>query len=142
MAELYKDNVFGNLNYDIFWEGVASIPALGGDVGLEIGSLRKAKPTDTQRRLYVAFVANCDEELVRQMGDLLRKHFQELGFEVNEDALWDKLWDPIIFIPYGVENDPFVVAQWENEFDDEHGVQVVWREDGSMRVGIVGDDSD
>ncbi len=142
MTKSYKDELFGDLDYDVFWEGTSSIPSLGGDVALEIGSLRGVKPTDIQRKLYTEFIAVCDGDLVNKMGSILLEHFLCLGYSVSESNLWDKLHDPIIFIPYGVENDPFVVVQWENEFDDEHGVQVVWREDGLMRVGIVGDDFD
>ena len=140
MIKTIEDDLFGTLIYDVFWEGWVDLPSLGGSIPIELGTRSNERPSERQKDLFSKFKYSCDSTLVSQISRTLCDYFTDLGHECKIDDMGDKISNPLIFIPSGVEKDPFVVVQWENDFDDEHGTQVVWREDGSLSIGIIGDD--
>lgn len=140
MTTDYENDPFGNLSFDVLWEGSTNIPALGSEVELEVETSNDAKPSQSQRDLYLSFVAACDTELVATMIRLLVTHFAALGHVVDEVTLVQELSDPSVYIP-PAEAGAFIAVQWECDIDEEHGVQVIWREDGSLISGAIGEDS-
>jgi hypothetical protein len=120
------------------------------------GTFEPTMPSEAQRACYQDFFNRFDEQLLGRMEAILFKYVN-LARDSGElfgrekaaidrirqpSDMWSTLSDPSILIFASAADEPenTLAIRWSAVWDDEHGIQVLYREGGELRVSIIGDD--
>lgn len=140
------DRVFGQLKWDVMWQGEVALPAFDATVEVLVDrGLDGTPPDDAQRAAYQSLLA---------MGDQLREKLEQAHFEyyqtyreefvafleetdvpelTQSDEIWQLLEGPDLFIPVQQGSDWEVELSWSCTWEVEHGHKV------TLRNGVVVD---
>ena len=137
------------------WRGIVHVPALGGDIPFEFDTIHLQPPHASQRACLSDFLGRCDDAFVRRIeraifdyAQLLLQEQDVFGREkdaldriVQPDDVWKTIDDLSILVFFDDEQPADTMALcWTAEWEDEHGLQVLYRVGGDIRATIRGDD--
>lgn len=134
-----NDPTFGEMEFDVFWNGHASLDHFGGDLAIEIEAGNQG-PTDKHRGVFTALVEiqvnlkSQIEEKVFEYYNSIRESYREAydpdyvdqDVPIIEDSnkVWSLLNSFYIHIPEQEGNSWVVLLLWECSWDIEHGLGV------------------
>jgi hypothetical protein len=157
MIEIH-DPVFGHLvRGRNNWDGRITIPGLTENAPVEIelddDLPRDSPPDDRQRAIFREFISRCDSALVSRIEQQL---FEFVGIYRQFDLpsrpkasverirkpqdVWQEMANLSVFVPLQTEELGLLHLQWNAKWDEEHGMQVLYREGGDTKACNIGDD--
>lgn len=151
MVDTLFDPIFGELVFDLYWEGCIAVPGLGQAVHLMIET-EEGPPVGPQREAFRFYrkeipallpqIESAIFDYYNQVLDTYRaaigpRHADRLAPRLQSPAeIWQLLSAPGILIQHLVEHELRIALQWECTWDVENGLQVELEGRNISRVGL------
>jgi hypothetical protein len=147
------DSEFGPLELrEGTWHGTVHVPALGGDIPVEFDGFDDSPPSDKQRHCLSDFLSRCDEAFVRRIEqaifetaqmflreqDMFGRQKAALDKIVEPADVWQTLDDLSIMVYVTDEHLQTLGLQWSCQWEDEHGLEVLYQDGGLIKVTEIG----